>query len=768
MDTLLWAVAVNVALAALLAIPAALASRFLRHRPAVVHGLWVLVLLKLVTPPFVEVPLVWVCEEPMTNEPVVAEMVVECPGPQPAMVPDPEPELPPTPVALPTEPEPTPMDWRTPLVVVWLSGAVVVWYVAVRRLTQLERLLREVPATKEAFQERVKVLSQRLRLRRVPCLCLVPGVLPPLLLAIGRAPRLLIPAGLWARLTEAQRDTLVLHELAHLRRGDPRVRLLELVVLGLFWWYPLAWWACRALRDAEELCCDAWVVWAAPESACAYADTLVETVAFLSGAPATLPMGVSGAAPVRFLYRRLSMILHRPPSRRLSPGALVVLLGVGAIVLPMMPSIARTQPAAAEEKPLSLTDVVNRSPSCRVCHQGYQVPLEKTGQKSDQLHNQIVKLLDELAMQRKQVKKTEQSLREALKRFEEIAGKKGDSVKDSDKRIDDLEKKLESTLKELQELRRERRPAAQPASATVPTDSRTVMYTNQRAIEIPISVQKERMAKVAELVLSVSRDEGRTYEVAMRALPTTQAFQFQAPKDGRYLFSLQAMGHDSSLEPSRHLPALVVHVDTVAPIIEMGVAEKDGEIQVGWAVLDDNPDLQTLKLEYRLADKTTWIPVPIHQPKTAKLARFFPVGTISEIRLGVSDRARNIAEAKVAVPSDATFPLRASSGGQAPNYVQVGRGLFEKGKYREAITAYQLGLTRDQQPAKKIDALAGLAACFVATKEFDKVRACLGQITQLLPKMDASARAPWEHWLAEANKQLAEATGITPPGQPRP
>src|SRR5581483_8583913 len=173
-----------------------------------------------------------------------------------------------------------------------------------------------------------------LGLRRVPRLWLVPGVVPPLLVACGRAPRLLVPAGLWARLDDDQRDALLLHELAHLRRGDPLVRLLELAVVGLFWWYPLAWWAGRALRDAEELCCDAWVVWAAPGSAGAYAGALVETVGFLSGAKAALPLVASGAAPVRFLHRRLSMILRHPPSRRLSPGALVALIAGGLLVLP--------------------------------------------------------------------------------------------------------------------------------------------------------------------------------------------------------------------------------------------------------------------------------------------------------------------------------------------------------------------------------------------------------------------------------------------------
>src|SRR5207248_9487495 len=130
--------------------------------------------------------------------------------------------------------------------------------------------------------ERGRRLAARLGLARCPDVALVPACISPLLWALGRVPRLLLPAELWQRLTPEQRDTLLAHELAHLRRGDPWVRRLELLALGLYWWHPVAWWARRELAAAGEECCDAWVVWALPEAAPAYAAALVETVAFLS------------------------------------------------------------------------------------------------------------------------------------------------------------------------------------------------------------------------------------------------------------------------------------------------------------------------------------------------------------------------------------------------------------------------------------------------------------------------------------------------------
>ena len=51
---------------------------------------------------------------------------------------------------------------------------------------------------------------------------------------------------------------------------------------ALYWWNPVLWWARQALRDVEEQCCDAWVVWAFPDAAKSYAETLLETLDFLN------------------------------------------------------------------------------------------------------------------------------------------------------------------------------------------------------------------------------------------------------------------------------------------------------------------------------------------------------------------------------------------------------------------------------------------------------------------------------------------------------
>lgn len=419
------------------------------------------------------------------------------------------------------------------------------------------------------------------------------------------------------------------------------MRWLELLVLGLFWWYPLAWWASRALRDAEELCCDAWVVWAAPDDAQAYASTLVETVGFLSGASARLPLGTSGAAPLYLLHRRLSMILQHPPSRRLSRPAYLALLLSGAIVLPLMPAPARTQSATPSESDRTVEQVIVQSPSCLKCHQVAGARAKKDEAPGD-LHSKITRLLGELTDQRTRMRKTEDDLRNALKRFEEQTGKKPAPPAppvDPNRRLDELDKKLEDILKELKELRRGREA---PGAIRSTRRFDEVIYLNQRTLAIPVSIQPDRL-KGQQVALYASEDNGRTYRLVSQLLPgTAQAFTFNAPKDGRYWFCVDNYPDTKSPPKTKSgaNPQLTIQVDTVRPEVQLSAGLKGKDVEISWTIIEDNPDLETLNVEYRVAGTHEWTSLQVENRQSA-VHRFTPRGGVAEIRVRVADRAGN-------------------------------------------------------------------------------------------------------------------------------
>ena len=145
-----------------------------------------------------------------------------------------------------------------------------------------------------------------------------------------------------------ERTSLLLHELAHLKRRDHWVRWLELIVAGLYWWHPVVWWARRALREAEEQCCDAWVVWAMPDHARTYASRLAGGCRICLWSP-TAPAAASatsGSGHVSCLKRRLQMIVRAKTPKGLSWAGRFAVLGMAALALPLAPSWAQKDDAA--------------------------------------------------------------------------------------------------------------------------------------------------------------------------------------------------------------------------------------------------------------------------------------------------------------------------------------------------------------------------------------------------------------------------------------
>jgi hypothetical protein len=178
-------------------------------------------------------------------------------------------------------------------------------------------------------------LAAKLGLRRCPPVRMVAATIPPLVWSLGLRPVIVLPSTLLAELSPAQRDALIAHELAHVRRRDDLVRWLEVIALVAFWWNPVAWFARRRLREAEEECCDAWVVWALPAERRGYGEAMLATIEFLSGGP-KLPALAGSTFGGSFCKRRIEMIMKRNVNRKLSWAALGMIVVLAASVLPIV------------------------------------------------------------------------------------------------------------------------------------------------------------------------------------------------------------------------------------------------------------------------------------------------------------------------------------------------------------------------------------------------------------------------------------------------
>ena len=368
METILHTGLSNAVVASALALVAVLVGYFYR-RPALIHGLWLLVLLKLLTPPLVPIPIRW----PATPAPEPTASVVATPNlsdtqlsvpvdsdappavdevPQ-IVVQDEPPAKQPGPAPAPTlviAETPKPFPWLALVAGVWLAGSASWFLLAGWRVLRFCRLLRFAVPAPETLRKTTERLARKMGLSRSPAVYLIPGRLAPMLWAAGGKPLLLVPCDLLAQLTREQLETLLTHELAHLRRRDHWVRGLEFMAMGLYWWHPVVWYARRELREAEEQCCDAWVVSLLPGAGKTYATALLETLDFLSDARPPTPLLASGIGQVSDLKRRLTMIMSGSIPRTLSWRGTFAMLALGLFALPLLPILAHAQTPEAQDK----------------------------------------------------------------------------------------------------------------------------------------------------------------------------------------------------------------------------------------------------------------------------------------------------------------------------------------------------------------------------------------------------------------------------------
>jgi beta-lactamase regulating signal transducer with metallopeptidase domain len=375
----------NAAVATLLALAAVLTGRWWQ-RPALSHLLWLLVLVKLVTPPLVEVPVGWKLDlSQWAAEAEPAAVVAALPPAAPAtatnvaVVCEPQ-GAPQISASVPIAVRPTaaeaceapisnsaapavttravasfaPVQLIAAIASLWLTGSIVWLGILLVRVWRFQLFVSRAGREEESLTTSVARLARRAGLRCAPRIVVVDQVVSPLLWGLGRRAVIVFPARLVESLSESARDSLLLHEVGHYARGDHWVRVLEMATQVLYWWHPLVWFAQRQIEVAEEQCCDAWVVERSTARR-SYAEALLATIDFLSEESAPLPPVACGLGDVPLLRQRLTQIMRGETAARLSPALRVASLLAALVVLPLGPGLfASSRPEKERPAPMRI------------------------------------------------------------------------------------------------------------------------------------------------------------------------------------------------------------------------------------------------------------------------------------------------------------------------------------------------------------------------------------------------------------------------------
>jgi beta-lactamase regulating signal transducer with metallopeptidase domain len=139
---------------------------------------------------------------------------------------------------------------------VWLAGVLLLavrafggWF----RLQQIRRHARGMVSAE--LQTSFQRVAARIRVGRRLALRLSDEVMTPFVMGVWRA-TVILPVSAVMQLDAAQLEAVLAHELAHVRRWDYLLNLLQTAVECLFFFHPAVWWVSRRARELREICCD--------------------------------------------------------------------------------------------------------------------------------------------------------------------------------------------------------------------------------------------------------------------------------------------------------------------------------------------------------------------------------------------------------------------------------------------------------------------------------------------------------------------------------
>lgn len=168
-------------------------------------------------------------------------------------------------------------------------------------------------------------------------------------------PVLLMPSGIADRLTTAQLQSVIAHEVCHVRRRDNLTAALQMLVEAIFWFHPLVWWIGARMIEERERACDEGVLamWNQPE---VYAEGILNVCRFYVESKLACVAGVSGAD----LKKRVEIIMTHRTVLGLNAARKILLATATAVAIatPVVTGLLGAPRAAARES-ASQTDASN-------------------------------------------------------------------------------------------------------------------------------------------------------------------------------------------------------------------------------------------------------------------------------------------------------------------------------------------------------------------------------------------------------------------------
>jgi beta-lactamase regulating signal transducer with metallopeptidase domain/protocatechuate 3,4-dioxygenase beta subunit len=180
------------------------------------------------------------------------------------------------------------------------------------------RRIRRCCLTADAtLNDKFESLARDLGVRLSSSLAVCHRVTVPMAIGVLR-PVVVLPISIVNGLHPEQMQAILLHELAHLRRYDHWVLVLQRTVEAMLFFHPVAWYLSRRISADRERCCDDMVLRMGVKREC-YAAALYEVAEAAVGTPAMFASAANGSRPSE-LRCRIRRILGEPEQGHATTG----------------------------------------------------------------------------------------------------------------------------------------------------------------------------------------------------------------------------------------------------------------------------------------------------------------------------------------------------------------------------------------------------------------------------------------------------------------
>ena len=334
-----------------------------RVRAVFRYCLWLLVLVKLVLPPTLSLPTgvgYWTADH-LPAALSVSSRPFDAPGLGHMGIFLEEPHAAPSgdhteeaPLVAATDTPVTPLTWQAILFVIWLAGVLAFLALLIQRARFVRALIiASTPATAE-FAGVLEQCRRQIGIRVNTGLRISETVSSPAVCGFFR-PIILIPAAVVGKLSPEGLRAILIHELAHIKRGDLWVNFIQTFLQVIYFYNPFVWFANSVIRRACEEAVDETVLVTLGGEARDYSNTLID-IGEMAFWRADLGLRLIGVAESKkALQWRIRHMLTRPIPKSSKLGLLSIagLVATAAILLPM----AKAEKSGQDHEPATNIEI---------------------------------------------------------------------------------------------------------------------------------------------------------------------------------------------------------------------------------------------------------------------------------------------------------------------------------------------------------------------------------------------------------------------------